>query len=128
MNPTKLLKIYFWSFGLLNIFVISFTVPLIFGNQFLWHPRNPPTEMMMSVIYFAMGVSMILCAKNPKAHKSFLDFLILANCFHAIVMAIYWENIYHILIDTISIGLMGIIPLFFYPWGIKNFLKYSPVR
>jgi hypothetical protein len=126
MNKTKLLNAYFWIFGLLNIFVISFTVPLMFGDQFLWHPRNLPTEMMLSVMYFAMGVIMIFCAKNPTTHKSFLDFVVLANCFHAIVMAIYAEHIFHILIDTVSIGLMGILPLFIYPWGIKNFLKYSP--
>ncbi len=128
MDKVHLLKIYFWAFGLLNIFVISFTIPLIFGDQFLWHPRNRPTEMMMSVFYFAMGIIMVLCAKNPEKHKGFLDFLILANCFHAVVMSIYADNIFHILIDSISIGLMGILPLFFYPWGIKRFLKYESME
>ena len=73
MDKIKLLKIYFWVFGLLNIFVISFTVPLVFGDLFLWHPRNIPTEMMMSVIYLAMGIIMIVCAKSPEKHKSFAD-------------------------------------------------------
>jgi hypothetical protein len=82
--------------------------------------------MMLSVIYFAMGIIMIRCAGNPTAHKSFLDFLILANSFHAIIMGIYAEHIFHVVIDTVSIGLMGVLPVFFYPWGIKNFLKYSP--
>jgi len=128
MNRKRLLSIYFRIFGILNIFVISFAVPIFFGNQFLWHPRNPPTEMMMSVIYFAMGIIMILCAKNPLRHKSFLDFMIIANLLHAIVMAIYAENLFHIIIDTLSIGAMGLIPLFFYPWGIKNFLKDLPLK
>lgn len=125
MYKSKLLKIYFWVFGLLNIFVISFTAPLVFGDLFLWHPRNVPTEMMMSVIYLAMGIVMVCCARSPEKHKSLIDFLVLANTLHAIIMAVYAENAYHLLIDSASIGLMGIIPLFIYPWGIKNFLRQN---
>lgn len=125
MNKIKLLKVYFWVFGILNIFVISFTAPLVFGDLFLWHPRNIATEMMMSVLYLAMGIIMFFCAKSPEKHKSFIDFLVLANILHAIVMSVYADNVFHVLIDSLSIGLMGILPLFIYPWGIKNYLKYK---
>jgi len=125
MDKFKLLKVYFITFGLLNVFVISFTVPLVFGDLVLWHPRNISTEMMMSVIYLAMGILMLASSRDPQKHKSFLDFIILANCLHAVVMIVYADNILHILIDAVSVGLMGVLPLFIYPWGIRNFLKYE---
>lgn len=125
MDKVKLLKVYLWVFGLLNIFVISFTIPLLFGDLLLWHPRNLPTEMMMSVIYFSMGILMINCAGQPQDHKSFIDFLIIANILHSAVMLFYADNTVHIMVDSLSIGSMGVIPLFIYPWGYKNFLRSS---
>ena len=125
MNRTQLLKHYFIVFGIINIFVISFTVPLLLGDVLMWQPRNIPVEMMISVIYFAMGIIMLCSAGNPLAHKSFLDFVILANIFHASVMVIYAKNLFHLVVDSLSIGLMGIIPLFFYPWGLRKFLSYK---
>ena len=125
MDSIRLLKLYFWTFGLLNIFVISFTVPVLFGDLLLWQPRNMPVEMMIGVIYFAMGIIMILSASNPLAHKSFLDFVIISNILHVIVMVVYAKNILHLIVDVIPIGLMGVLPLIFYPWGLSRFLRYS---
>jgi hypothetical protein len=123
MDITRFLKYYFWVFGLLNIFVISFTVPLLFGDLLLWQPRNIPVETMISVIYLAMGIIMIFCTGNPLAHKSFLDFVILANILHAIVMIVFAKNVLHLIIDALPIGLMGVLPLFLYPWGLSKFLR-----
>ena len=125
MDSIRLLKLYFWTFGLLNIFVVSFTVPVLFGDLLLWQPRNMAVEMMISVIYFAMGISMIFAAGNPLAHKSFLDFVIISNILHVIVMVVYAKNILHLIVDVIPIGLMGVLPLIFYPWGLSRFLRYS---
>ena len=118
------LKRYLYLFGFLNIFVISFTVPLLFGDWFMWQPRNIPVEMMMSSIYLAVGIVMIRVAKDPVPHKGFVDFLIVANLAHAFVMLIYAENILHILFDAGAIALMGGLPLLFYPWGLRQFLQY----
>jgi hypothetical protein len=124
MDKGKWLKYYLLVFGLLNIFVISFTVPLLFGDWLLWTPRNIPDEMMISGLYFCMGLVMILAAKKPLSHKSFVDFLVIANICHAVVMIIYARNALHLLVDVPSVGLIGVLPLFFYPWGLKNFLRY----
>ncbi|MFZ1395310.1 MAG: hypothetical protein WAS33_00335 [Candidatus Promineifilaceae bacterium] len=118
------LKRYLYLFGFLNIFVISFTVPLLFGEWFMWQPRNIPVEMMMSSIYLAMGIVMIRVAKDPLPQKGLIDFLIVANLAHALVMLIYAENILHILFDAGAIALMGGLPLLFYPWGIQRFLRF----
>ena len=61
----RLLRLYFVIFGLLAILVISFAVPLAAGNQLLWHPRNIPDEMMLSVLYLSMGIVMLLAARRP---------------------------------------------------------------
>jgi len=121
INKEKILKYYLIIFGLLNLTMLSFGV-LLFGDLLLWTPRNIPTEVMISSIYFAMGIIMILVSRNPLSHKAFIDFIVIANIFHAIVMFVYAENFMH-MGDAIIIGAMGILPLLFYPWGIKKFLK-----
>jgi hypothetical protein len=123
-NKTKYLKYYLLIFGFLNIFVISFTVPLLLGDWLLWEPRNFAVEMMMSSIYLAMGIVMVLIAKDPLPHKAFIDFLVIANLGHAFVMLIFTESAWQLLFDVGVIALMGALPLFFYPWGLRQFLRY----
>jgi hypothetical protein len=121
MNKEKVLKYYLTIFGLLNLTVLSFGV-LLFGDLLLWTPRNIPTEIMIGSIYFAMGIVMIFCSRNPLSHKSFIDFIIIANIFHAIVMFVYAENSMHVG-DALIIGAMGVLPMLFYPWGLRKFMK-----
>jgi len=122
MNKIKLLRYYLYVFGFGNLFLLSFS-PILFGDILLWSPRNIPTELMIGSIYFAMGIIMLMTAKNPLSHKSFVDFVVVANIFHAIVMILFAQNIFH-LGDAALIGLMGVLPLLFYPWSLKNFLRY----
>ena len=125
MNKEKVLRVYLYAFGLANVFVVSFTVPLLFGDQLLWTPRNLPTEMMLAGIYFVMGLIMILAARNPLSHKAFIDFVALSSIVHAVIMLIYAEHIFHLLVDVGFMGLLGVVPLLFYPWGLKNFLRLT---
>jgi len=120
----KQLKRYLYVFGFLNIVIISFTVPLLFGDWLMWQPRNVPVEMMISTVYLVMGIVMIRIAKDPLPHKAFIDLIIAANLVHALVMVVYAENILHILIDAGAIALMGGLPLLFYPWDLKRLLQY----
>lgn len=62
-NKTKYLRQYLLIFGLLNIFVISFTVPILLGDWLLCEPRNFAVEMMMSRIYLAMGIVILRCPR-----------------------------------------------------------------
>ncbi|MHA2105716.1 MAG: hypothetical protein ACW981_20000 [Candidatus Hodarchaeales archaeon] len=123
MNKLEFLKYYLLFFGLLNIFVISFSAPLIFGDILLWQPRNIPVEIMISVLYFSLGIVMVFASKNPGSHKLFIDFVILTNILHALVMLLFITNIYQIIFDVVTIGLMGLIPLLIYPWDLKSFLQ-----
>jgi len=106
----------------LSVFVIT-TVPIIFGDVFLWAPRNLPTEIMLASIYLAMGIVMIVVAKNPLGQKSFIDFLIIANLLHGLIMLVAAQHPLQIILDVVPVGAMGLLPLFIYPWGLRNFLR-----
>ena len=121
-NKERFLKYYLYVFGFLNVFVVS-TVPFLLGDLVLWHPRNLPDELMIAGIYVTMGIVMIAAAPAPGKHKAFIDFLILANLLHAAIMTATARNILQIVVDVVPIGAMGILPLTFYPWGIKNYLR-----
>ena len=123
-RKAKLLKIYLLVFGVLNIGFLSY-MPILFGDILLWQPRNIPVEMMLGSLYFAMGIVMIRVAKYPLKHKGLIDFIILGNLMHAILMIFYAEHILHIILDVGAIGLLGGIPLIIYPWGIRHFLRYA---
>ena len=118
----KYLSIYLYGFGFASIFLIT-TIPFIWGDLLLWHPRNFPTEIMIAGIYLAMGIVMVITAKRPLNQKSFIDFLILGNLIHASIMLFTASNYFQIIFDVIPIGLMGLIPLLIYPWKIRNFLR-----
>ena len=118
----QFLKYYLYVFGFLNVFVVS-TVPFLLGDLVLWHPRNLPDELMIAGIYVTMGMVMIVAAPSPRKHKAFIDFVILANLLHATIMAATAQNILQVIVDVVPIGAMGILPLVFYPWGIKNYLR-----
>jgi len=122
MSKERYLKYYLYVFGFISIFIIT-TVPIIFGDLFLWAPRNLPTEVMLASIYLAMGIVMIVVAKNPIGQKSFIDFLIIANLLHAFVMLVTAQHPLQIILDVVPIGAMGLLPLIFYPWGLRNFLR-----
>jgi hypothetical protein len=47
----------------------------------------------------------------------------LTNILHALVMLLFITNIYQIIFDVVTIGLMGLIPLLIYPWDLKSFLQ-----
>ncbi|KAA3643999.1 MAG: hypothetical protein DWQ07_17945 [Chloroflexi bacterium] len=117
----RALKYYLIIFGVLSLLVFS-TVPVIFGDTFLWQPRNLATELMMSIVYFSMGIVMLFSARNPTKHQTFVDFIILANILHAVVMAITAQTASQYLLDVLPIGIMGLLPLLFYPWGLRNYL------
>ncbi len=124
MNKKKLLTAYCYIFGVGNI-LTSFIIPIFFGDELLWYPRSIATDLMVGSLYMAMGIVMVMIAKSPENHKSFIDFLIVSNNLHAIVMVIFAQKPSHIFIDSGFIGLMGIIPLLLYPWPLRKFLTYN---
>ncbi len=118
------LRVYLYAFGVGNI-VIHPVLPFLFQEQFFWTPRNRPYEFMIGGIYIAMGIIMLLAARKPQQHKLFVDFTILGNLLHAVVMIAFgiWEQPAHLYGDVLWISAMWIIPLFFYPWGVRRIFQ-----
>jgi len=124
MNKVKILRIYLYVFGAGNI-ITSLLIPFALGDSLLWYPRNLATDLMVGSLYLAMGIGMLCIAKRPEGQKGFIDFIVLANILHAAVMIVFAQKPVHIYLDAGFVGLMGAVPLFAYPWGIRNFLRYS---
>ena len=69
---------------------------LIFPAGFLWgsHPESPhhppfsPYLFMLGAMYVAWAVLMIRGAADPLANRAIVDYGILANLLHALVMAV----------------------------------------
>jgi hypothetical protein len=91
MSRTRYLSFFLRFFGIANV-LTAFTIPIFFGDVLLWKPRNLPTELMVGSLYFAMGIVMLVAARTPVEHRAFLEFSILGNIFHAIVMAFFPED------------------------------------
>ncbi|MFW9799810.1 MAG: hypothetical protein ACFFD9_05205 [Candidatus Thorarchaeota archaeon] len=122
MDKERLLSYYLYLFGLLSMTVVSIG-PFLLGDELLFLPRNLPTEIMMTSIYFSMGIVMILAARAPTEHKLFVDFLVLSNIIHSAIMILFAQNILHIVVDAGLIGIMGVLPLCFYPWRLRNLFQ-----
>jgi hypothetical protein len=123
MDKVKALRIYLYVFGVSHI-VTAITIPIFFSNLLLWKPRNLPTELMVGSLYLAMGIVMIAIVRDPVPHKAFVDYVVIGNILHALVMIAYAEHLLHIILDAAFIGATGVLPLIFYPWGLGNFLRY----
>lgn len=124
VNKEKKLTIFLYWFGLANIFLHP-VLPWFFPHHFFWTPRNIPYEFMIGGIYIALGLVMVASSNNPLKHKLFIDFSILANLFHAIVMIYFgfMDQPMHLYGDVLWISALWIIPLVYYPWKISGFMK-----
>lgn len=122
-NETKLKKVLYW-FGLANIFLHP-VLPWFFPHHFFWTPRNIPYEFMIGGIYIALGIVMVIASKEPLKHKLFIDFSILANLFHAVVMIYFGlvDQPSHLYGDVLWISALWLVPLFYYPWKLNTFLR-----
>lgn len=117
----RLLTFYLYIGGLVNIFIVTW-LPFVLAEKMLWTPRNLADEMMIAGIHLAMGIVMIAAARHPTERKAFVDFLVVANLLHALIMMVMAQNIWQILLDALPIALMGVVPLLIYPWGLRNFI------
>lgn len=124
MKSERILARFLLIFGLANIFVHP-VLPWFLPRLFFWTPRNVPYEFMIGGIYLALGVVMIQASREPLKHKLLVDFIILGNFFHAAVMVFFGILLQpsHLYGDVIWISAQWLIPILYYPWGLKNFLR-----
>jgi len=83
MRRERVLKVVLVLVGLL--FTAS-VYPLI-GS--LLHPADSDTgDTMMSSIYVALGIFLLIAARNPSAHRSLIAFAAWSSFAHAVAMSI----------------------------------------
>lgn len=71
---------------LVGLFFVAAILPVIGGIR---DPVNSDTgDTMMMSLYFALGIFLLLAARNPSAHRSLIAFTAWSSFAHAIVMSI----------------------------------------
>ena len=88
-SETRLLwlRVLLIGTGAFLVFLLPFMFDLWPGG-FRWaHPSmHPPYERMIIAIYFALGICLLVAARDPARHSSLLDFTILSSVLHGLVM------------------------------------------
>jgi uncharacterized protein DUF6632 len=83
MTREKVLKVVLVVVGL---FFVAGLIPIV---MYLWHPGNePPGDTMMLSLYVALGIFLLLAARDPTAYRSLIAYAGWANIAHAAVMTL----------------------------------------
>jgi uncharacterized membrane protein len=90
MNPVRQLlwlRIVMIATGLFLVLLLPFMFDLWPGG-FRWaHPSlHPPYERMIIAVYWALGICLLVAARDPVRHAILIDFTILSSLLHAAVM------------------------------------------
>jgi hypothetical protein len=83
MRRERALKIVLVVVGLL------FTADIYFLIGGLLHPADSDTgDTMMTSLYFALGIFLLIAVRNPTAHRSLIAFAAWSSFAHALTMSI----------------------------------------
>jgi hypothetical protein len=83
MTREKVLKVVLVVVGL---FFVAGLIPIV---MYLWHPGNEsPGDTMMLSLYVALGIFLLLAARDPTAYRSLIAYAGWANIAHAAVMTL----------------------------------------
>ena len=100
---------------------------VVYPPGFLWgtHPESPyhpplsPYFFMLLAMYAAWAILMIRGARDPLAHRSLVDYGILANGLHGLVMLVqsfvYPHELQHLLADVPAVFLLCAVLWIWHP-------------
>jgi uncharacterized membrane protein YoaK (UPF0700 family) len=109
----KALKVVLVVLGLLFTAAIY---PTIGG---LRNPNDNPGDTMMMSIYLALGVFLLLAARNPAEHRSLILFTAWSGFAHGAVMAVFSYKLPNertslyiaaVVLGVVGIALIGLLP------------------
>jgi hypothetical protein len=89
MTAYRMLQIALALFGV--VFCLIWPLSIVWPAGWSWHdgPPNASHYFMMIVgIYAALGVFLILAARDPLANRSLIHFTIISSVVHAAIMAV----------------------------------------
>jgi hypothetical protein len=104
--------------GWFTLVVLPLVTFLVYPPGFLWgtHPESPyhpplsPYLFMLLAMYVAWAIMMIRGARDPLAYRSIVDYGILANGLHGLVMLVqsfvYPHEIQHLIGDVPAVFLL----------------------
>jgi hypothetical protein len=88
MNPRRLqaLRVSLLAFG--SVCMALGPLMLLWPSGWRWEPHHAHYEQMIVGIYFTLGVSLLLAAREPLRHLSLIWFFVWSSGVHASIMAI----------------------------------------
>jgi hypothetical protein len=104
--------------GWFTLVVLPIVTFFVYPPGFLWgtHPESPyhpplsPYFFMLLAMYVAWAILMIRGARDPLAHRSLVDYGILANGLHGLVMLVqsfvYPHELQHLVADVPAVFLL----------------------
>jgi hypothetical protein len=95
---------------LVGLLFVSFAYPVV---MFLWHPNQEEHAVpMLLSLYVALGVFLLLAARNPSANRSLIAFTAWSSLAHAAVMVVQSIQLPsergHLLLGVAMFGLIGV--------------------
>jgi hypothetical protein len=123
MSSARMMRVVGW-FTLVVLPVLTF---FVYPPGFLWgtHPESPyhpplsPYFFMLLAMYAAWAILMIRGARDPLAHRSLVDYGILANGLHGLVMLVqsfvYPHELQHLLADVPAVFLLCAVLWIWHP-------------
>lgn len=89
MTPYKALQIALGVFGVVAICL--YPLAALWPSGWAWHsgpPHHSDYFMMIVGLYATLGVFALWAARNPRAHVSFIWFVVWSSVVHAVIMAV----------------------------------------
>lgn len=110
--------------------VVAYPMSQVWPGGWVWGTSATRHNIdMMLMVYFVMGVFLLLAATNPKRHLSFIGFVIWANLAHGFVMllmalgdvSMHWQ---HLLGDVPALIIVGVLLAWLCPQAF--FFQFTP--
>jgi len=89
MSRMKLLQIALIAFGV--VFCLVYPLAIVWPSGWAWHDGPPAAShyfLMIVGIYATLGVFLVRASRNPKEHRSLIEFTIWSSVVHALIMAV----------------------------------------
>jgi hypothetical protein len=89
-------------------------LPPLFARLFNWGAGGDEVAIMLSTVYIVWAAFLFLSARNPLAHKLFLDFNLTANAAHfgvMLVMALAMSDAHQHIVGVLALGILSTVPL-----------------
>jgi hypothetical protein len=88
MNPRRLQALRISLLALGSVCIALGPLMLVWPAGWRWEPHHVHYEQMMVGIYFTLGVFLLLAAREPLRHLSFIWFTVWLSIVHGSIMAV----------------------------------------